>query len=248
MVTAANGNLYVPRARERFTYDTDGNLTRDGRWTMAWDGENRLVAMETIPAAVTVGAPRQRLEFAYDSQSRRVRKQAFLWAGGQWTNTCDSAFVWDGWNCIAEISAGGGTTSISSYVWGLDLSGTLQGAGGVGGLLAITQAGATSLPYYDGNGNVMGLVDADSGANVAVYEYGPFGETFRTTGSRATSNPWRFSTKYADKETRTTYFGFRYYVDELGRMASRDWIKEPQSDNLYAVSTMLWCRSVTISG
>jgi hypothetical protein len=27
-------------------YDADGNLRFDGRWTMTWDGENRLVKLE----------------------------------------------------------------------------------------------------------------------------------------------------------------------------------------------------------
>jgi hypothetical protein len=37
-----------------------------------------------------------------------------------------------------------------SYVWGLDLSGSIQGAGGVGGLLAVMIRTNTHLPFYDG--------------------------------------------------------------------------------------------------
>ena len=43
---------------------------------------------------------------------------------------------------------------IRSYVWGTDLSGTSQGAGGVGGLLEISYYGSSTtncLPAYDGN-------------------------------------------------------------------------------------------------
>ncbi len=40
------GRSFVPPATETFGYDSDGNLTSDGRWTAyVWDGENRLVEM-----------------------------------------------------------------------------------------------------------------------------------------------------------------------------------------------------------
>ena len=41
-------------------------------------------------------------------------------------------------------------TVAKTYTWGLDLSGSLQGAGGVGGLLCITEnpASSTQNPYY----------------------------------------------------------------------------------------------------
>jgi YD repeat-containing protein len=33
------------------SYDSDGNLTNDGRWTYTWDAENRLstVVARTVP-------------------------------------------------------------------------------------------------------------------------------------------------------------------------------------------------------
>ena len=48
-----------------------------------------------------------------------------------------------------------------SYTWGMDLSGSMQGAGGVGGLLAIheasgngsVKAGQTLCPTFDGDGS-----------------------------------------------------------------------------------------------
>ncbi len=32
---------------EAFSFDLDGNLTSDGRWTYTWDAENRLIAMQS---------------------------------------------------------------------------------------------------------------------------------------------------------------------------------------------------------
>jgi hypothetical protein len=32
-MTNANGSVYVPQTPESFSYDVDGNLTNDGRWS-----------------------------------------------------------------------------------------------------------------------------------------------------------------------------------------------------------------------
>jgi len=50
----------------------------------------------------------------------------------------------------------------------------MQGAGGVGGLLAVTDSTGTYYPTYDGNGNVSEYLDT-TGTFVAHYEYDPFG-------------------------------------------------------------------------
>ena len=47
VVTEQTGQRWVPGTPETFSYDWDGNLTGDGRWTYTWDAENRLVRVET---------------------------------------------------------------------------------------------------------------------------------------------------------------------------------------------------------
>jgi YD repeat-containing protein len=74
IVSTQSGHVFVPATPETYIHDDDGNLLSDGRWTYTWDAENRLVSMETAVAAI----PQVRLEFAYDSQARRVRKQVLL--------------------------------------------------------------------------------------------------------------------------------------------------------------------------
>ena len=132
-------------------------------------------------------------------------------------------------------------TSTRTHVWGPDLSRTLQGAGlpaiaqratagGVGGLLGCSFGLQTSdfgLYCYDGNGNVMALVDTADGSLAASYEYDPFGNTLRATGAKAAANPFRFSTKYTDDETGLVYYGYRYYAPVAGRWVSRDPINSP---------------------
>jgi len=125
-----------------------------------------------------------------------------------------------------------------TYIWGLDLSGSLQGAGGVGGLLQMTvsvdgETPSAFLPAYDGNGNVTGLVDGSSGEVKAAYEYDPYGQILRATGDYAKENPFRFSTKWQDA-TGLHYYGLRYYNADTGRFQNRDPIGEQGGLNLYA--------------
>ena len=179
-----SGNLFVPGTPESFGYDADGNLTSDGRWNYSWDAENRLVAMS---ANTTVG-PQTSLAFQYDWQGRRILKQ--VWPSANWTGSpTNTAFVYDQWNLVAELNlpnAPAAPTLIRSYLWGLDLSGLPQGAGGVGGLLEINDpTNGVHFAAYDGSGNVAGLVSAARGTSTALYEYGPFGEPTRATGPEA---------------------------------------------------------------
>ncbi|NLH72943.1 MAG: RHS repeat-associated core domain-containing protein [Verrucomicrobia bacterium] len=118
---------------------------------------------------------------------------------------------------------------VRTYVWGSDLSGSMQGAGGIGGLLKVTQHGSQVTHHfvaYDGNGNVMGLVNTADGSLSARYEYGPFGEPIRISGAISILNPIRFSSKYTDDQSGLVYYGYRYYNPSTGRWMSRDPVAE----------------------
>ena len=223
------GNLFVPRTPENFGYDSDGNLTSDGRWTLTWDGENRLIRL----VANTSAGPPQRIDLEYDEQGRRIRKQVWNNTAGTGPTALDVKCLYDGWNLIAELDANNAV--LRAYMWGLDLSGTPQGAGGVGGLLKIRDgvAGVHYFMAYDGNGNVAGLVNAADGNVASRYDYGPFGEVLRASGTMAKTNPFRFSTKYTDDETDFVYYGYRYYNPSTGRWLNRDPIGEAVGINLY---------------
>lgn len=91
---------------------------------------------------------------------------------------------------------------------------------------------ATHFAAYDGNGNIIALIKTD-GTTSAEYDYGPFGETIRVSGSMGLSNPFRHSTKYSDVESGLIYYGLRYYIPDTGRWLSRDPIEEPGGINLY---------------
>ena len=119
-------------------------------------------------------------------------------------------------------------------VWGLDLSGSLQGAGGIGGVLGSTLGTNSCLYAYDANGNVMQLVDAGDGSSKAKYGRDPHGLPLMASGEYAYDNPFGFSTKYEDAESALVYYGHRYYSPELGRWLSREPRGDYDEGSLYA--------------
>ena len=71
-------------------------------------------------------------------------------------------FLYDGWRPLVEtIVRPDSTTDRIDYVWGKDISGSLDGAAGIGGLLYVKLNGAIFVPFYDAYGNVMGYRDAE---------------------------------------------------------------------------------------
>ncbi len=218
-LNTVTGNLFVAQSPEHFQYDLDGNLTNDGRWAYIWDGENRLIGMTVN----TNAGPQYQLTFVYDSKGRRTQKIVATNYVAFSTNN----FLYDGWNLVVETAPN--SSLVRNYVWGNDLSGSPQGAGGVGGLLEVSYHGGSvtnGFVAYDGNANVAWLVNAADGTVLASYEYGPFGEAVRSTGPLAKNNPVRFSTKYQDDESDLVYYGYRYYKASTGEWLSRDPVDE----------------------
>ena len=216
-------------------YDLDGNLTSGPlptapttNSTLVWDAENRLTRT-TVGGVVT--------SYQYDAQSRRIAKIA----GTTATSAASTLYLYDAWNSIAEYSRSVGVsptlTLTKTRLWGTDLSGTSQGAGGVAGLLSESINNQPStinyFPTYDGNGNVTEYLTA-TGTIAAHFEYDPFGNTVvnTDTGNLFT---YRFSTKPRDTETGLYYYGYRYYDPMTGRWPSRDPIGERGGVGIYAM-------------
>ena len=195
------------------TYDDDGNMTEYGDWGFEWNGENRLIAATNATEAVS---------YTYDHQGRMVEKT---------TDSATTRYLWDDFNIIAEL----GASETRYNIWGLDLSQTPQGAGGVGGLLAVAVAGGADpgifYPAYDANGNITEYVDA-TGDVVATRAYSPFGETTAATGNADAFSHW-WSTKPWDPVTGFSEYEFRMYNPELGRWVNRDPIGEDGGLSVY---------------
>jgi len=122
-----------------------------------------------------------------------------------------------------------------TYTRGVDLSRSFQRAGGIGGLLAMTQNGSTNQHFYydeDGVGNITGLFDTNLN-QVAYYLYDPFGNPIFATGPMTGINRYGFSSKEFMANPRLTYFGGRFYDPGLQRFLNQDPIGENGGINLY---------------
>ena len=204
-------------AADDLGYSPDGGLVSFGEFDYVYDSASRLTEVWSNGVQV--------LENQYDALGRRVIKR---------TPEATHTFVYDGWLLVVErIERSGGQLDQLDYWWGKDISGTLDGAGGIGGLLYLRKNGLeVYVPLYDANGNVIQYVDKH-GALVAEYAYDAFGNTIRKSGVKADELKMRFSTKYSDDESGLYYFGRRFYSPRLARWLSRDPIEEGGGLNLY---------------
>jgi len=245
IVATNKGNLLLAKTPESFVYDTDGNMTSDGLWTNTWNAENRLIASESRSTVPTVAKMKE--EWSYMPDGRWNQRIVSTNNGSTWVVVLTNRFVWDGMVLLAILDQTNGVDM--SFLRGLDLSGTMQGAGGVGGLLAINfKNNGTHFAAYDGNGNVSALVNAADGTVSGNYEYDPFGQALRITGAVGKLNPIRFSTQYADDVTGDLKYLHRDYRPDLGRWKSRDPIDELGGLNLYGYCRNDSCNHWDIDG
>jgi RHS repeat-associated protein len=203
------------------SFDALGNLLEDDRAAYAWDADIHLLSVAPKDGSASAA-------YRYDALHRRVARLE-----GSATLTY---FVHDGWNVVAEYAGSPGSAALAHevrHVWGEDLGGGLQTAGGVGGLLASVRASGANWAHYDGNGNVVLLTDG-SGAASARYAYDAFGKLKSSSGPAAEANRYRFSTKPQERAAALSYYGYRYYAPSQGRWLSRDPLEEEGGVNLYA--------------
>ena len=130
-------------------------------------------------------------------------------------------------------------TPTVTYTRGRDLSGSLAGAGGIGGLLARSHgySGGNWSSHHayhaDGTGNVTALANS-AGALQASYQYDPYGRYLAGGGTLASANVMRFSSKpwvgFAGSATSGLYYyGYRFYDPYLQRWPNRDPLGEDAS-------------------
>jgi RHS repeat-associated protein len=221
-LTQTTSVLQTLPATVALRYDADGNLTWDGLLAYTYDGADELTAV-TLTNGWKTG-------YVYDGLGRRRIRRDYTWTNSAWAETNKVHYVYDGMSVIQERNSN--NVPLVTYTRGVDLSGTRQGAGGIGGLLARTDTNSTACYHTDGNGNVTALVNG-SGAVVAKYLYDSFGNTLGMWGSLAAGNTYRFSSKEMDARTGQYYYGYRWYDPNLQRWLNRDPIQELGGINLY---------------
>ena len=206
-------------ASNSLAYDSNGNLTNDSTKSLAYDSENQLTNI-TVTSS-------WKSDFVYDGLNRRRIARDFAWQGGAWVLTNETHYVYDVRLLLQERSTN--NNALVTYTRGLDLGGSLSGAGGIGGLLARTDTNGSTFYHADGIGNITALIDSQENI-VARYLYNPFGKLIGQSGPLAPANVMQSSSKPAYRGL--VDFGLRWYSPDLDRWLNQDPIGERGGINL----------------
>ena len=201
--------------------DNNGNLTNDGLRSFAYDAENQLTNVSV--------AGQWKSEFVYDGLNRRRISRDYSWNGSAWVKTNEVRLIYDGYQIIQERDTNNALQV--TYTRGLDMSGTLDEAGGIGGLLARTDTNGSAYYHADGNGNVTALMDGRENM-AARYLQDPFGRPIGQWGSMANVNVMQNSSKPVYHGIIDD--GLRWRIPELDRFANQDPIQEQGGINPYS--------------
>ena len=114
----------------------------------------------------------------------------------------------------------------------LTVGGGFQSAGGIGGLLARTDANGSAFYHADGAGNITALSDGMESI-AARYLYSPFGRITTKSGPLADANVMQFSSMPWLARSGLSLYPFRAYDPGLQRWLNRDLIGEIGGMNVY---------------
>ena len=219
------GAVSTVQTQDLFTYRTDGwrdQLVSWNGYRYAYDDGGNPTLLRGVPLTWGEGRRLKKVslswgtvDFAYDSDGKRVRKTS----GGNTTTYYYNGNVLSGLVKKASKDAGtAGTGTTVQFVYDTQ-----------GKPFMLRMNGKTDYFYlYNGLGDVTGLVDS-SNQVVVRYQYNSWGKvtsTQDTSGvSIATLNPFCYRKYVYDPETGLYCLGSRYYDPEVGRFVNADSIK-----------------------
>ncbi|MBP1590132.1 MAG: hypothetical protein ILO10_08065 [Kiritimatiellae bacterium] len=202
-----------------YTHDANGNLTGDATFIYQYDTANQLTNVIRKADNTRV------LSCRYDALGRHVEA---IRADG----TTDRYVYFPGSFLVLAVLDGSNNPK-EFYTRGPDLSGTLDSAGGIGGILACTYATAPTAPLYhhaELMGNVIILTDTSS-TLAASFRYTSFGQLVAPVNSLLPR--FLFSSKEFETGLNIFNYGFRVYSLKTGRWLQRDAFNEAFDMNLY---------------
>lgn len=199
-------NQYTQTPFDRREYDANGNLVRlrapgGVQRDLTYDHRDRLVEVAGGTSAT----------YRHDALGRRVEKSVSDGGGPPEV----IRFHYDGWRSIEERDELGAPQA--TYVHGL----------GPDDVLEMTRAGQRIFYHSDDLQSVLALTDA-AGDVVERFEYGDYGSPVSVNGTRragtisAVGNPYLFTGRYHDPETRWYEHRTRHLDPIAGRFVSRD--------------------------
>lgn len=211
-----------------YNYDWNGNMCRhqseEGVVEYDYDALDRLIEVR-LPTGISH-------RYTYDAFHRRLSKETLCWQSEGWISKKKQYFIYAGDNEI-------GSTEDNWQIKELRILGLGKGAE-IGGSVAIEIFGHLFIPIHNLSGNIVQLINGRDGLFYETIRYTAFGEEKIWTRDLEeiditdSFNPWRFSSKRFDPETRFFYFGRRYYSPAMGRWITQDPKGFIDGPNLYA--------------
>lgn len=214
-----------PDGTYSYSYDATGNRTRNGAITYQYNAANQLTSINNTTllqyddngGLTGIGGT---LGFSYNTKDQTTQITPsggspipMLYKGkGQKVRTKAGPTSY----LINVLGVGGEKTGSKTTFYTRDNNGDL-----------ISQRAPDGHRYYyitDRLGSTIMLTD-EKGAVAATYQYDPFGNNTKTTGSIA--NPWRFTGEYLDSTTGLYKMGERYYDPSIARWSQQDPIFNP---------------------
>ena len=211
--------------------DLLGRVTSLDGWNHTYSCDGLLLSSE--PSAPAEGS--RRSTHAYDALGRRVRTVVQAYVGGQWVafSTTERDFI-GRLPLGIETSFADGSSKSWRFLRGPDVSGSLEGAGGARGVLAVLKdASSWKAVAADTLGNVLAL--AGTNGDFTRRTFDPWGNplTRDAVGKlhAATLNerradydalPLAWASQEVDPDTGLSHYHFREYSPSLGGWLTTD--------------------------
>jgi len=157
--------------------------------------------------------------FVMDGFGRKRIERNYSWVSSTWHLTNEIHYVYDGMLAVQERDTNNNV--LVTYTRGIDLSTTRHGAGGIGGLLARSDANGSAYYHADGGGNITALIDGNGNIQARA-EYDAFGRFIKRTGSLSKANRYWFSSKELEPQPNVYYYGRRFFEPNFGRFLNGD--------------------------
>jgi len=211
--------------------DLLGRVTSLDGWNHTYSCDGLLLSSE--PASPSEGS--RRSAHAYDALGRRVRTTVEAYVGGQWTAFSATERDFLGRLPLGiETSFADGSSKSWRFLRGPDASGTLEGAGGARGVLAVLKdASSWKAVAADTLGNVLAL--AGTSGDFTRRTFDPWGNplTRDAAGNLRASTlqerradydalPLAWASQEVDPDTGLTHYHFREYSPSLGGWLTQD--------------------------
>jgi len=198
-------NQLTSDREHQYVYAGNGNLigkteTEGGEtetWTYAYDGENRLIG-----AVEQEGDETKTVAFKYDPFGRRIEKRVT-----EGSTTTITRYFYDNEAILFEYDETGA------------IGNRYRNGPGIDEPLSVTTGNGAYYYHADGLGNIIALTDTDRKV-VQEYEYDAFGNLYDQ--KNVVKQPYTYTGREWDKETKLYYYRARYYDAKVGRFISKD--------------------------